>query len=460
MKKGIIYLLFANLIYLILSILNSFLLPKFLSIDSYAIIKTYTLYIGYAGFLSLGYADGMYLRYGGENIEKIEKREFGSNFKSYVLLEIIVSLICFFISLISRDFVIMSFAIGSFFINIIGYYKNLYQAVGEYKLYGKALNYQTILMFIMNIFLMLVIKTDNAYSYIFVQLFSALLVMIYLTIVLNNKTSLLKSGILSISQIIDNVKSGFVLMLGNFSSSLFTSFDRWFVKILMNSFSFAQYSFAVSLENIVNVFVTPITISLYNIFCKNCTLEYVRNIKKLVLLWGFIVISAAFPVKFIVINFLSNYNDALSIIFPLFGAQTFYAVIKGIHINLYKVEKKQNKYFTIMFVMVIVAIITNIIFYLIFNSVWSFALATFATALIWLIYCEIEKKELRFNINEYITIICVMIGYFYASSINSAIIGMIIYCIIIFVTCMILMRDTVKIACNIIVSSLREKRYR
>lgn len=460
MKKGIIYLLFANLIYLMLSILNSFLLPKFLSIDSYAIIKTYTLYIGYAGFLSLGYADGMYLRYGGENIEKIEKREFGSNFKSYVLLEIIVSLICFFISLISRDFVIMSFAIGSFFINIIGYYKNLYQAVGEYKLYGKALNYQTILMFIMNIFLMLVIKTDNAYSYIFVQLFSALLVMIYLTIVLNNKTSLLKSGILSISQIIDNVKSGFVLMLGNFSSSLFTSFDRWFVKILMNSFSFAQYSFAVSLENIVNVFVTPITISLYNVFCKNCTLEYVRNIKKLVLLWGFVVISAAFPVKFIVINFLSNYNVALSIIFPLFGAQTFYAVIKGIHINLYKVEKKQNKYFTIMFVMVIVAIITNIIFYLIFNSVWSFALATFATALIWLIYCEIEKKELRFNINEYITIICVMIGYFYASSINSAIIGMIIYCIILFVTCMILMRDTVKIACNIIVSSLREKRYR
>ena len=129
MKKGIVHLLIANMLYLLISILNSFLLPKYLSVDTYAVIKTYTLYIGYAGFLSLGYADGMYLKYGGEEIERIDKAELSSNFKSYLVLEIIVSTICLGISAIIKDFVFMAFALGSLCINVIGYYKNLYQGV-------------------------------------------------------------------------------------------------------------------------------------------------------------------------------------------------------------------------------------------------------------------------------------------------------------------------------------------
>ena len=328
MKKGIIHLLLANMVYLLISILNSFLLPKFVSLETYAVVKTYTLYIGYAGFLSLGYADGMYLRYGGIDIEKIEKKELGSNFKSYVILEIVVSGVCLLISAIIKDFVIMAFALGSLFINVIGYYRNLYQAVGEYKLYGKALNYQTILMFALNVLLMFVLKSDNASSYIIIQVFAAFLVMIYLTGILDRRTTLLHSGKPSLKQIWDNVSSGFVLMLGNFSSSIFTSIDRWFIKFLMNSISFAQYSFAVSLENIVNVFITPITISLYNVFCNNRTIEYVRKIKKMTLLWGCVIIAGAFLVKLVVTHFLPDYVDSLAIIFPLFGAQAFYAVIK------------------------------------------------------------------------------------------------------------------------------------
>ncbi len=458
MKKGILHLLMANMLYLLISILNSFLLPKFLSVDTYAVIKTYTLYIGYAGFLSLGYADGMYLRYGGGNIEQIEKKEFGSNFKSYLILEIVVSAVCLIISVIISDFVFMAFAFGSLFVNVIGYYKNLYQAVGEYKLYGKALNYQTILMFVFNILFVFVLKSDNSGYYIAIQVFTAFLVMIYLTIILNSRTSLLRVGKPSLKQIWKNVSSGFVLMLGNFSSSIFTSLDRWFVKFLMDSVFFAQYSFAVSLENIVNVFVTPITISLYNVFCTNRTTEYVLKIKRLVLLWGCVVIAAAFPVKFVVSYFLPSYLDALAIIFPLFAAQAFYAVIKGVHVNIYKAEKKQKRYFIIMFVMIIVAIITNIISYVTFRSAWSFAFATCATAAIWFIYCEIETKELRLGIKEYLTVTCVMIGYFFASSIENAVVGLAVYCLVLLTFSMLFMRDTIKDAWKIVLSYFRKKK--
>lgn len=446
------------MLYLLISIFNSFLLPKYLSVDTYAVIKTYTLYIGYAGFLSLGYADGMYLRYGGGDIERIDKAELSSNFKSYIILEIAVSAACLGLAVIIKDFVFMAFAFGSLCVNIIGYYKNLYQAVGEYKLYGKALNYQTILMFVLNIVLMFGLKSDHSSYYIAIQVFTAFLVMIYLTAILNKRTLFLHSGKPSFKQIWNNVTSGFVLMLGNFSSGIITSLDRWFIKFLMDSLCFAQYSFAVSLENIVNVFVTPITISLYNVFCINRAPAYVRKVKKIVLLWGFAIIAAAFPIKFVVTHFLPEYIDALTIIFPLLGAQAFYGVIKGIHVNMYKAEKKQKRYFVIMFAMIAIAIITNIIFYLIFHSVWSFAFATYTTALIWFVYCEIETKALRFKMKEYMTIICVMVGYFFAASLNNEIIGLGVYCLVLLASSALFMRESIKEICGIMLSYIKKKR--
>ena len=166
MKKGLFQILSANLILLVLNIANSFLLPKFLSIDSYAVLKTYTLYIGYVGFLSLGYADGIYLDYGGKRISDFSLNDVGADLKSYFALEGILSAVVLVVSLIVHNVILAAFAIGSLLINIIGYYKNLYQAVGDYKLYGWTLNAQTILMVIFNLILIFAAKVDNPHFYI------------------------------------------------------------------------------------------------------------------------------------------------------------------------------------------------------------------------------------------------------------------------------------------------------
>lgn len=448
MKKGLLHILAANIIYLVVNILNSFLLPKFLSVDTYAIIKTYTLYIGYAGFLSLGYADGMYLKYGGKDIKNINKKDLSDNYRSYAILEIIASLVCLILACVLKDFVFISFAFGSFCINIVGYYKNLYQAVGEYKLYGRALNYQTILLFAMNMILLFAFKLDDSKIYIIIQVITALIVMIYLTIVLNKKTNILSKGEFSFHHIKENVASGFTLMLGNFSSSIFTSLDRWFIKILMSNMQFAYYSFAVSLENIVNVFVTPITISLYNVFCRNRSTKYVLKIKRLTLLWGFLIIAAAYPVKFIIDNYLSQYNAAISIIYPLFATQAFYAVIKGIHVNLYKADHKQKKYFKVMLVMMVLAIVFNGVLYLLFDTVDSFAIATLIVSIVWFMYCEYETKQLRFRPREYMAIVLLLIIFFITSGINNSVIGLLTYIGSYILIVFFLMNDTFKYLLN------------
>lgn len=426
------------------SIVNSFLLPKFLSIETYAMIKTYTLYIGYAGFLSLGYADGMYLKYGGISFEQIDTKDLGSSYKSFAGFECFIGLVCLVISLYLHNFVLIAFSLGSVCINLIGYYKNLYQAVGEFKLYGKALNYQTMLMLAANLLLLFLFKNDNYHAYIAVQVVSAFVVMVYLTVLMERKKHLFRQGKVAALQIKENISSGFVLMIGNFSSSLFTSLDRWFVKVLMTSTYFAWYSFAASLENIVTVFITPITISLYNSFCKNNDNKFIFRIKQMTLLWGFFVIAAAFPVEFILKYFLKDYYSARNLVYILFAAQAFYAVIKGIHVNLYKAEQKQKRYFVIMLVMTAVAFASNAVFYYFAKTAESLAWATLFTAFLWFLFCEFEKPCIRFHLKEYFFIIIMLGTYFFGTSIGNFIVGCLIYYVVYAVAALTLMRTPTK----------------
>ncbi|MEF9863643.1 MAG: oligosaccharide flippase family protein [Christensenellaceae bacterium] len=448
MSRNLLRILSANILYLLLSIINSFLLPQILSMETYAMIKTYTLYIGYAGFFSLGYADGMYLKYGGVSFDKIDQKDLSSSFKSFALFEMLICAVCLFLAVILRNFIFASFAIGVFCINLIGYYKNLYQAVGEYTLYGKSLNYQTILMLAANLLLLFVVRSDDYHAYVAVQVISALLVMAFLTVMLERKKHLFHQGKASLMQVNENVRSGFVLMIGNFSSSIFTSLDRWFVKILLTSTHFALYSFAVSLENLINVFITPITISLYNLFCKNRERDYIYRIKQLTLLWGFLVIAASFPVDFILKYFLTKYYDVRTIVYLLFAAQAFYAVIKGISVNLYKAEHKQRRYFIIMTIMTVTALALNILFYAVFRTMESLALATFVTASIWMAICEIERPDIRFSWKEYLFIGLQLASYFIGSAMANVLVGLGIYLAAYLVFSLILMQSSVKYLLN------------
>ena len=218
-------------------------------------------------------------------------------------------------------------------------------------------------------------------------------------------------------------------MLGNFSSSVFTGLDRWFVKFLMQNIHFALYSFSASLLNLLNVFITPITVSLYNYFCRGISEEKIKQLKRLVLAWGLLLIAAAFPVKWILINYLNKYIKATEIVFILFAAQIFIAVIQGIYVNLYKAKHLQKLYLFQMLIMLIIGIISNGIFYYIFKSMEAFAYATLFTYFIWFVLCEKRNCEIRYGKQDYISILILIGVYLIAGFKLNPIVGLIIYVI-------------------------------
>ena len=99
-----------------------------------------------------------------------------------------------------------------------------------------------------------------------------------------------------------------------------------------------------------------------------------------------------------------------------------------------------------MIAMIVIGSVLNGIFVAIFKNMESIAVATLITAIIWMYLCEIPSKELRFSIKENFAIGIIIISFLFCGYEMEAIIGCIVYCIVLFFVCLIAFNDEVKYA--------------
>lgn len=443
MKKGILQVMVANIICMLISILTNFMLPRYLSIETYNIIKSYTLYLSYAGLFAFGYTDGIYLKYGGVRIDKSNQKSVRQEFYTYFIFQLFMTSLIFVGAIVVKNELLTVFAIGVLITNLGGYLKILYQATGEFGEYGKALNLEKIIVFLVNVFLIFALKTDKSVFYLLAQVLGPIITFVYLFYTYRCFCPNVSTCRFSIYALRQNISVGFVLTIGSIVDILFTGLDRWFIKILMGTKEFALYSFAVSLENIISTFTSPMSITLYNFFCQGIKKEKTRKIKKMLLLFGFCLLVAVFPAKWIVKHYIEKYVESIEVILYLFIAQFFYMIIRSVYVNVYKAQKKQKEYLKQIIVMLTIAFLTNIIFFVIMRKMEAFAIATCLTSVIWFVWCEIIHNEIRYNIKEYVCITIVLVSCFVCGSLFSAITGLLIYVLIMSVTSTILLHSAV-----------------
>ena len=458
MKKNLLHIIFSNILYLLLVAGNNFLLPKFASVDVYAAVKEYTLYITtYGTILTLGYTQGMYIRYGGKEVSRLEPRDVGMNVFSFFGLMLPVSIIITIYGVAIQNSILAVLGVGLLSSNLCGYYQTFYQATGDFKSYGFALNASRFLTLGINAMFIFIFKTQNEIFYVGISPLIGITVAIYLTVVLNKRVKFLKNMRFSSLMVKENIKDGFVLMVGDFVTKLFSSIDKWFIKYLMDTFYFAMYSFAVSMENLVNTFMTPVTVSMYNFFCKKPSLSNIRQMKELSTIYSFVVIAGAFPCKWILEHFMQNYISSAEVVFLLFAAQGLSTIIKGIYVNKYKADEMQNKYLKQMILILVLTAVLNIAFYSINHSMVAIATATFVTNLVWLILCEIKNPELRYNFKTFICISIMLVVYIFLGYCFSAIYGCILYCAIGLICLFVFMRESFVFAVDSVMETTKSK---
>ena len=461
LKKGVIRVLIANIISLVFSLLTNFILPKYLSIESYSTIKTFQLYIVYIGVLHLGYEDGMYLKYGGKTIMELEGKDIETNLYTLRIFQTVMTAIMVVVAWLIKDIAFLAFAFAIFPVNLVAYFKLLFQAIGEFGKYGRIMNLTSIVTFIINVILVFVIKTDNYSLFLAAYVIWDILLWISLEIYTQDKLPRNTGGKkFSMTEMKENIRMGLPLTLGNFSSVLMTSIDRWFVKLLMSTIHFAQYSFAVSTESIVNVALAPVVVTLYNYFCKHTNLVEIKKMRNCIMIFATYVVSCAFGAKFIIERFLDKYIDAANVMFILFASQICYVVIKGIYVNIYKAQKRQKDYFTKLMFVVIIGIVLNAVFYFIIHCKEAFAVGTLVLALIWLVLCLKDFPELDFKVTEGVYLLTSIIFFILCGAVFNSIVGFIIYILYITAAALILMRQDLRYLFKVVILSIPNKRVK
>lgn len=458
MKKNLLHIILSNILYLLLVAGNNFLLPKFTSVEVYAAVKEYTLYITtYGTILTFGYTQGMYIRYGGKEVSQLDPKDVGMNVCSFFCLMLPVSIAITIYGMIVHNSILTVLGVGLLSTNLGGYYQSFYQATGDFKSYGVALNASRFLTLGINALLIFVLKAKSEIFYVGVSPLIGITVAIYLTIVLNKRIHFLREIKFSLMAVKENIADGFVLMIGDFVTKFFSSIDKWFIKYLMDTFYFAMYSFAVSMENLVNTFMAPVTVSMYNFFCKGPSLTKIRQMKELSTIYSFIVIAGAFPCKWILEHFMQNYISSAEVVFLLFAAQGLSTIIKGIYVNKYKADGTQNKYLQQMIAMLILAAILNGAFYMVKHSMIAIALATLVTNIVWLVMCEVQNPELRYNVKTTLCILIMLVVYIFAGYGMNSIVGCILYCVVGLVCLLLFMRESFMFAVNSVMSTIKSK---
>lgn len=94
-KKNIVWVLVTNCMILAVGVISAFFVPKYVSVETYAEYKTYTLYVSYLGIFHLGFNNGIYLKYGNYDYKDIPFDRFKGYTRFLVVMQLIAQIMLF-----------------------------------------------------------------------------------------------------------------------------------------------------------------------------------------------------------------------------------------------------------------------------------------------------------------------------------------------------------------------------
>ncbi|MGV3026954.1 hypothetical protein ACED96_14660 [Clostridium thermobutyricum] len=439
--KKIIKIVFVDFTSVILGILNGFIIPKFLSIESYVYLKTFILYIGYSGMIHLGFSDGIYILLGGKNINEIKKSKINGYLNSMLKIIIVILLLLLIVNnVLIKDKIINYFIIYTIPFQVTLFFSLIYRATNQLNKYTKIRIIINIIQLIST--LSVIFLNKNADIYITIQILGYYFLAAGCIYILKREN--LHSEVIKNTEILNLIKIGSLVMLANTTNNLIISLDRWVVKLNFSDIEFAFYSFGSSLLSLFITLIGSISIVFYPYLSKN------KGIINKVLIRRYIFITASFApagyfiMEFIINKFLHNYIDSLDIVGILILIIPFMSVINIVYSNLYKSLGKEKEYFITSAKVLGISLVLNILAINLSNDVNFIAIATLVTLIIWYFYSAKHFNEFKFNIKELIFIIIYLIGYFWVKNLKLfELIKSIIFIIIIILSVIVLFKKDI-----------------
>lgn len=443
-------------ILLLLGFIQSLIVPKYLSVESYGYLQVFTLYASYVGILHLGFIDSAFVRWAGKELTQIGgELKVAFRFLILELTVIIVPLCLVFYFLLEPPFQGIALMILAFaFVFDLGFlFIFAAQAARRFKLLTAANVGKGLASLILIIVFFVASKLDYThviFALLASQLFFTFALVFWFRRYLGGKITSPPS-MWAYGK--ENIGIGIFVLLGNFVITLFFTIDRLMVSSFFPIDQFAIYAFATAVVIITYAFVAAVSGVFFPYLSAAShelrTRAYRLGKPTIILAWAGIL-AVYFPVNLLVRFYLPQYTTSLPLVQILLCTVGFGSLIQILHVNYYMAYRKQRQYFLCGIAALAVLAVLVFAAIKIWGTLESVAVATIISFGVWYIVNELSLKsvvgESIRGLLKSILVICGYMGAFWVSILiaDRLIAQMLIYVCLFALLTWLFSRNTIK----------------
>lgn len=350
---------------LAMSMLMSLLLPRMLGVNQYSYSQLFIFYVGYVGFFHFGVNDGLYLKLGGQDYSKLDYRRIGTEYKLFVLFEIIVAIILGSIgaALLSdwnRQLILTVAMIYMVLNNIVLYLGYVFQAVNETKWFSYSVMIDRVAV-ILFISLLLLFKQNTYVPFIITYSISKGISLafciwkgkrIVFSKLCNVRTSL--------KDLWNDASIGIKLTVSNIVSMLILGVGRMMIDNIWGIESFGKISLSFSLTNFFLVFIQQVSMVMFPALRqigKNQQKDIFISLRMGINIVAPIILVLYIPMQYILEIWLPAYHESLVYLAYLLPLCIFDGKMQMLFTTYFKVLRQEKKLMYINFVSLVFSFI-------------------------------------------------------------------------------------------------------
>ncbi len=430
MLKNMMRVLFSNVWVAAIGLVSTLVFPKIMSMDSYAEYQTFTLYLSYIAILHLGIPSGMFVKYAGKEYQSIDRREYKTEITAILLILTFFTGVGLGIYAFTQSRMVLYVSAVILPYCYVGSYNSLYQSWNMFKEFSIIRMIIPTATTVVALFLFFATGSISSDAYIIINILTYAMVGIVIYCSYHKFVAGVKCEKFVSEKNMILLKTGFLLVIGNYINNLFHAIDKQFIKWFFTNIEFATYSFAVTLQSVMTMVITSIAQPLFPQMAKGgIDKEKYCRLKELLFLFGSMAGCAYFACALIVDKLLPNYRGSIRIIGLFFAIFPAMAVINCLYINLYKLDKKLSKYIISLLSMLVVAAVLNLAGVLLFENYEVVAVATTITYYVWLIFSTKDFPFLRLTLRDYGFLTVYLILFYLLTQWLNNLLGMLLYVI-------------------------------
>ena len=442
----------SNLLTLVSGLVMGFILPRFVSVETYAAYRTYILYAGYLGLFHFGFINGIYLKYGKYDYKDLPVKRFSLYTRVLSVSQLLVTVIpVIVLSLCRKEFFltpVFFVVLNIFFVNVNCYFALINQFTRRISLDAVIQLIQTALQTI-GFALLLVFKSDDYVKYLLVLTlvnFSVLLIHCFKSKeIIFNVSEAFDGSFLGEAR--DLISHGILILLSEYMGLIIIGIDSIVVNLFMSAKDFSVYSFTVSVVTVFFALVGIISKLIFPYLKRAQNDEYpnlYRKMKLYIAIFAAAVCGMAIVVNMLIPLLLPKYTDCI----PLLKMLGVTAVLKGLQEllcgNFFKALNYDKGYFKTNILAFGFGLASDIAAYLLFKSMMTIAIASVISFLVWYTACDlILKKKMKMRAFELRDLLIPgIIMLYYVSVSCPPVLGFVSYYIVLVIAVIIIYRST------------------